>query len=71
MRPDSPLKLFTGQLMSAETFEADLEFLGFYDFPKESLVVLGAPRTIDVEWRFVIVDREVVAGSQYRAGGEQ
>jgi hypothetical protein len=69
VRPDSPLKLFTGQCMSAQTFEVDLEFMGFYDFSRESLVVVSSPRAIDAEWRFVIADKSVVAGSQYKLAG--
>lgn len=70
VRPDSPLKLFTGQVVSDATFDADFEFMGFYEFPLESIVVVSAPRVIDAEWRFVIADREVVAGSQYKLAGE-
>jgi hypothetical protein len=70
VRPDSPLKLFTGQIMSAATFDQDYEFMGFYEFPQESIVVVSAPRVIAAEWRFVIADREVVAGSQYKLAGK-
>jgi hypothetical protein len=69
IRPDSPLKLFTGQIASRQTFSADLEFMGFYDFPANSLVVVSSPKEIVVEWRFVIVNGEVVAGSQYKERG--
>src|SRR5690349_20510815 len=41
VRPDSPLKLFTGQIVRDETFDADLEFMAFYEFPPESLVVVS------------------------------
>ena len=70
VRPDSPLKLFTGQVVSASTFDTDFEFMGFYEFPFESIVVVSAPRVIQVEWRFVVADREVIAGSQYKVAGK-
>jgi hypothetical protein len=70
VRPDSPLKLFTGQIVSADTFEADLEFMAFYEFPIESLVVVSAPQSLDAEWRFVVVERNVITGSQYKLGGK-
>ena len=70
VRPDSPLKLFTGQVVTRETFDADLEFMAFYEFPVNSLVVVGAPREIEAEWRFVVADHTVVAGSRYKSGEE-
>ncbi|MFO0924893.1 MAG: ATP-grasp domain-containing protein [Pirellulales bacterium] len=68
VRPDSPLKLFTGMTISRSTFERDIQFMGFYDFPREALVVVSSPKTIVAEWRYVIADRRVVAGSQYMDG---
>lgn len=70
LRPDSPLKLFTGQTASRDTFDADVECMGFYDFPQNSLVVVSSPKAIDYEWRFVIADRRVVASCQYVAHGQ-
>lgn len=66
VRPDSPLKLFTGLVASQATFERDVEFMGFYDFPRESLVVVSSPKPILREWRLVIADGQIVTGSQYK-----
>ena len=71
VRPSSPLKLFTGQLASFATFDRDVEYMGFYEFPPESLAVVSQPQEIAAEWRFVIADRRVVAGSQYSREGEK
>ncbi len=68
VRPDSPLKLFTGLLVSRDTFEKDLEFMAFYEFPVESLVVVSSPKSINKEWRFVIADQRIVASSEYKDG---
>lgn len=68
IRPDSPLKLFTGQIASRDTFSADLEFMGFYEFPPNSLVVVSSPKQILKEWRFVVANGKVVAGCQYKNG---
>nr|WP_261361458.1 ATP-grasp domain-containing protein [Aeoliella straminimaris] len=70
VRPDSPLKLFAGQLAKRDNFAADVEFMGFYEFPLSSLVVVSSPKSIAYEWRFVVADRRVVAGCQYVAGNE-
>lgn len=69
VRPDSPLKLFTGMTIDTRTFERDYEFMGFYEFPVESLVVVSSPKQVVAEWRYVIADRAIVAGSQYLDGG--
>lgn len=70
VRPDSPLKIFTGQIASDATFDKDLEFMAFYDFPRESLVVVSSPKSIDFESRFVVVDGVIVAGSKNKVGDE-
>jgi hypothetical protein len=66
VRPDSPLKLFTGQVARRDTFTADLEFMGFYEFPPSSLVLVTTPKRIRDEWRFVVANKQVVAGCQYK-----
>jgi hypothetical protein len=71
VRPDSPLKLFTGQVVTRDSFSKDLDYMGFYEFPKASLVVASTPRSIVSEWRFVIADGRVVTGSLYRQDGEK
>ena len=35
VRPDSPIKLFTGQTIQRQTFDKDYDYLGFYDFPQK------------------------------------
>jgi hypothetical protein len=69
VRPDSPLKLFTGQVASRERFDADLEFMSFYEFPANSIVVVSTPKVIEKEWRFIVADKQVVTGCQYKSGG--
>lgn len=71
VRPDSPLKIFTGMTISRSTFDRDFEFMGFYEFPLESLVVVSSPKTIVAEWRFVVAGKAVVTGSQYLDGSEK
>ncbi len=39
--------------------------MGFYEFPIESMVVVSSPKSIVSEWRFVVVDRNIVTGTQY------
>lgn len=65
VRPDSPLKPFSGRVLGLH--EVSLQALdhGFY-YDDENLPVVVAPvRELAREWRYVIVNGEVVAGSGY------
>lgn len=70
VRPDSPFKTFSGLTISRSTFAKDYDFMGFYEFPTESLVVVSSPKTITCEWRFVVADGQIVTGSHYKQDGE-
>jgi hypothetical protein len=65
-RPAGCHKLFTGRLMSKETFATGLAPTR-YD--PATLVVVAAPKMIQREWRVVIVEDRVIAGSQYAEEG--
>lgn len=69
VRPSSPLKTFTGQLVSRLRYEEDVKRLGFYDVNPEDVVIVSMAKAIDTEWRMVIIDGNVVAGSQYKEMG--
>lgn len=66
LRPNSPLKSFTGQVVSWTRFDEDVNRLGFYDVEPEHLVIASSMKEISREWRMIIVDGSVVAGSQYK-----
>lgn len=68
VRPDSPLKLFTGLVVARDTLEKDLEYMAFFEFPAEAPVIISSPKAIAGEWRFIIADRQVVASSKYKNG---
>ena len=70
-RPDSPLKPFSGRVLGLEAVSLAAFDHGFY-FDDASLPVVIAPLcTVQQEWRFVVVDRRVVAGSGYIANGRR
>ena len=65
VRPDSDSKAFEGRVYNAADFaNAHRTIVD----PLEPVVV-ATPITIDAEWRFFIVDREVVGCSEYRQSG--
>lgn len=65
VRPDSPLKPFSGRVIDPFTLTlAKLDY-GFY-YDDETLPIVVAPvQSIGNEWRFVIVRQQMVAGSAY------
>jgi hypothetical protein len=70
-RPDSPLKPFAGRVLARDAVSLAALDHGFY-YDDEHLPVVVAPlRSVGQEWRFVVVDREVVAGSGYLADGRK
>ena len=71
IRPDSPLKPFAGRVLARNAVSLAALDHGFY-YDDEQLPVVVAPlRSVGQEWRFVVVEREVVAGSGYRAEGRK
>ena len=67
VRPDSPLKPFGGRVVDVASLDlAALDF-GFY-FDDADLPVVASPvRDVGREWRFVVAEGRVVAGSEYDA----
>ena len=69
VRPDSPLKPFSGRVIRVDSLSLRALDFGFY-FDDETLPVVVAPvRAISREWRYVVANGTVVAGSAYAAVG--
>lgn len=67
VRPDSPLKPFSGRVVGrGEVSPARLDH-GFYYDDLDLPIVLAPPRDVASEWRCVVVGGSVVAGSGYAA----
>ncbi|MCB9660030.1 MAG: ATP-grasp domain-containing protein [Sandaracinaceae bacterium] len=71
VRPDSPLKPFAGRVVPAGQMSLSALDFGFYYDDPALPVVLAPVRSIAREWRYVVVDREVVAGSAYESDGRR
>jgi hypothetical protein len=68
-RPDSPLKPFSGRVVKRGKLTLAALDHGFY-YEDTTLPVVVAPvREVKREWRYVVVDRRVVAGSGYLPDG--
>jgi hypothetical protein len=68
VRPSGCQKLFVGRCVTRDAFAAALAPTR-YD--PATLVVLAAPKPIDREWRLVVADDRVIAGSQYAVDGKR
>lgn len=67
VRPDSPLKPFSGRVVSRERISLSALDHGYY-YEDTSLPIIVAPvLNVTREWRYVVVERRVVAGSAYLA----
>ena len=67
VRPDSPLKPFSGRVLEVDKISLRSLDHGFY-YEDENLPVVVAPiRNIGSEWRFVICNNKVITGSGYVA----
>ncbi|MEM9251581.1 MAG: ATP-grasp domain-containing protein [Planctomycetota bacterium] len=67
VRPDSPLKPFSGRVLQRDRISLEALDHGFY-FDDDNLPIVVAPvQAISQEWRFVVVDQRVVASSGYDA----
>lgn len=69
VRPDSPLKPFSGRLLTRDQVSWEAIDYGFYYDDRDLVVIISEPQWITAEWRYVVADRRVVAGSAYSAQG--
>lgn len=71
IRPNSGFKTFTGQCIRGDEWAHDIETMdqltGVMD---ETLIMVAPPIDIQGEFRFVIADGKVIAGSEYRWDGK-
>ena len=65
VRPDSPLKPFSGRVVDVDSLTLAKLDHGFY-YDDDTIPVVVAPiQAIGNEWRFVIANRTVITGSAY------
>jgi hypothetical protein len=67
VRPDSPLKPFSGRVIHHDKLSFEALDYGFYYEDKNLPIVITPVSDIGMEWRFVIAGQEVIASSAYEA----
>lgn len=68
IRPNSGNKLFTGYVIAESEFDTELSMLDSYNLAQDTLIVVSAARELAAEWRFVVVNGQIITGSQYKQG---
>lgn len=71
VRPDSPLKPFSGRVVATKGLTLRQLDHGVYYDDADLPVVVAPLREVGAEWRYVVVDDRVVAGSAYEASGRR
>jgi hypothetical protein len=67
IKPESGLKEFTGQVISIKNGKDDIDKLSpHHTIDPDTLVVVSVAKDIKAEFRYVICEREVITGSEYR-----
>jgi ATP-grasp domain, R2K clade family 3 len=66
VRPDSDSKVFDGAIYDAAGFAAIIHKT---QIPPTTQVVVASPCKIEAEWRFFVVDHQIVGCSEYRRWG--
>ncbi|MDJ0722588.1 MAG: ATP-grasp domain-containing protein [Desulfobacterales bacterium] len=65
VRPDSPLKPFSGRVIERDKLSFEALDYGFYYEDKNLPIVITPVLDVGPEWRFVITGQEVIASSAY------
>lgn len=67
VKPLSGLKQFTGKVITPDNFEETIQTITQYEkIDDDLLCVVSSVKDIKAEFRYVIADRKVVTGSEYR-----
>jgi hypothetical protein len=67
IKPEAVTKAFTGFVMTRANWDIEIKTLREKHVVQDDLLcAVAKPREIEAEFRFVIADRQVVTGSQYR-----
>lgn len=73
IRPIEDLKAFNGTVTSAKEIRQWMSSIesGNFSFSSDTMVAISPPQTILGEWRWFIVDGQVINGSMYRIRGQR
>lgn len=67
IHPDSPLKPFSGRVVQRNNISLKALDYGYYYEDENLPIVLAPVSIINKEWRFVVIKKQIIAGSAYIA----
>lgn len=67
VRPDSPLKPFSGRVLNVSDLSLGALDHGFYYDDERLPIVVSDVRTVGREWRLVVGQGQIIAGCEYQA----
>lgn len=67
VRPDSPLKPFSGRVLQSDTLSFEALDYGFYYDDRNLPIVIAPVSAVGQEWRFVVAGHKVLTSSSYEA----
>jgi hypothetical protein len=67
IRPSNGFKSFTGQLLPKDNFDIEFDVLtkSYGGLESDILVLLSSEKEIEEEYRFIVIDGEVISGALY------
>lgn len=66
-KPLSGLKQFTGKAITPKSFKDDIETMNKFEHIDDDLLcVVSSVKDIQAEFRYIIADKQVITGSEYR-----
>lgn len=71
VRPDSPLKEFSGRIIPTENLTPAHFDYGFYHENINLPIVLAPLKPIEKEWRFICINHQIITGCEYVADGRK
>jgi hypothetical protein len=70
IRPDDNAKSFHGELVAKESFDEWFRIANVFNPGPKCMTLVSEPSKIESEYRFVISERKVLTGSQYKLNGK-
>ena len=67
VRPNSPLKPFSGRVLNKNTVSYQALDFGFYFNNEDEEIVISDLKSISKEWRYVVCNNRIITGSSYLA----
>ena len=68
VRPSTGFKTFTGEVLDVD-WDSKMEWINEFA-GRDEMVVVSSPKTVTVEYRFIVADKKVITGTRYGTGKE-